>query len=91
MKLHATGGWLYSPVFSLLVLAGCGGGTEGRTTYTLYRSGIDDPVDRVHVATFDAERGTEYNRKNCELAQHLFQAQPGVRTKFWCERGRYHS
>lgn len=90
MRVRASRGWQYSPVLALLILAGCGGGTEGRDTYTLYRSGIKDPAHRVHIATFDSEKGVEYNDKNCELAQHLFQSQPQVTTKFWCERGRYH-
>lgn len=90
MRLRAWRGRQYSPVLALVILVGCGGGTEGRDTYTLYRSGIKDPSHRVHIATFDSEKGQEYNDKNCELAQHLFQSQPRVTTKFWCERGRYH-
>lgn len=88
MRLRASHGWQYSPVLALLILAGCG--AEGRDTYTLYRNGITDPAQRLHVATFDSEEGKDYNEKNCALAQQLFQAQPGVKTKFWCERGRYH-
>jgi hypothetical protein len=38
------------------------------------------------LATFDASDG---NKENCEQAQALFQAQPGVKTKFWCEKGRF--
>jgi hypothetical protein len=44
---------------------------------------------RIHVATFDSEDGEAYNRGNCEQAQLLFQAQPGVKTKSWCENGRF--
>lgn len=90
MRLRASRGWQCSPVFALLILAGCGGGAEGRDTYTLYRSGIKDPTHRVHLASFDSEKGEAYNAKNCELARQLFQSQQGVTTKFWCERGRYH-
>ena len=91
MKLRARRGWLYAPVCALLVVAGCGGGgAEGRDTFTLYREGIKHPAHRMHIASFDAEKDAAYNKKNCELAQQLFQAQPGVTTKFWCERGRYH-
>jgi hypothetical protein len=42
---------------------------------------------RIHVASFNASDGESYNRGNCEQAQLLFQAQPGVKTKFWCEKG----
>ena len=52
------------------------------------RSVLDENM-RIHVATFDAAGGEAYNRGNCEQAQALFQAQPGVKTKFWCEKGRF--
>lgn len=45
-----------------------------------------DEEMRIHVATFNAVDGESYNRENCELAQQLFQAQPEVETKFWCEK-----
>lgn len=90
MRLRAWRGWSYLPVLALLILAGCDGGIEGRDTYTLYRSGMTDPSHREHVATFDAEKGREENAKNCALAQNLFQSQPQVTTKYWCERGRFH-
>jgi len=41
------------------------------------------------VATFDAADGESYNKENCEEARELFQSQDGVKTKFWCEKGRY--
>jgi len=44
---------------------------------------------RLHIATFDAAEKEEYNRENCDVAQKLFGAQPGVKTRFWCEKGRY--
>jgi hypothetical protein len=46
-------------------------------------------VVRMHIATFDAEEGEEYNRENCQIAQDLFQKQPGVKVRYWCEMGRY--
>lgn len=61
-------------------------------TFTLYRSSAVVENARVHVATFDSADDTadnRYNRSNCELAADLFQHQPGVETRFWCERGRY--
>jgi hypothetical protein len=44
---------------------------------------------RIHVATFDAGDGEDYNRENCEIARSLFRVQPGVLVKYWCEIGRY--
>ena len=58
-------------------------------SFTLYRNILLDENMRIHVATFDAAGGEPYNRGNCEQAQSLFQAQPGVKTKFWCEKGRF--
>jgi hypothetical protein len=69
------------------VLAGCG---DRRGSYTLYRDSVAAPM-RIHVASFDSADGDEYNRENCELAAKLFNAQPGISTKFWCEKGPYRS
>jgi hypothetical protein len=50
---------------------------------------MTDENMRIHVATFDASENEAYNRGNCEQAQLLFQNQPGVKSKFWCEKGRF--
>jgi hypothetical protein len=71
----------------LAAASGCGGGDAA--VFSLYRNSITDENMRIHVATFDTSNGDAYNRGNCEQAQSLFQAQPGVKTKFWCEKGRY--
>ena len=68
-----------------LLLAACDYGT----TCVLYRNSVTDENMRIHVATFDSSDGEAYNRGNCDQAKDLFQAQPGVKTKFWCEKGRY--
>lgn len=71
----------------LLIAAG-----SDAETFTLYRSSAVIENARVHVATFDAEGelpDAQYNRTNCELAANLFQHQPGVETRFWCEKGTY--
>jgi hypothetical protein len=73
--------------------------SDGRS-YTLYRSSavlpgmsFDDAdkanAMRIHVATFDALEGEAYNQENCRLAEDLFNSQPGISTRFWCEKGRY--
>ena len=58
------------------------------SVYTLYRGSVTGPM-RIHVATFDSVDGEDYNRENCDIARSLFQAQPGVIVKYWCEKGRY--
>lgn len=68
---------------------GCRRGPDPVTRrYNLYRTSVVNDTLAVHVATFDATLGEAYNRENCERARALFQAQPGVQTKFWCERVR---
>lgn len=62
---------------------------SAKDTYTLYRNGVTADSLRMHIATFDAREVGDYNRGNCEQARELFQTQPGVRTRFWCEKGRY--
>lgn len=57
--------------------------------FTLYRNSVTDESMRIHVATFDASENEEYNRGNCEQALALFQAQPGLKVKFWCEKRRH--
>lgn len=76
--------------FSLLLfvalITGCDSGSD---TFTLYRNSVTDENIRIHVASFDAADGEAYNKVNCEQAQQLFQAQTGVKTKFWCEKGAF--
>jgi hypothetical protein len=50
---------------------------------------------RIHVGTFDVDDdsvspfGLTHNHDNCDNAARLFQGQPGVKVRFWCEQGRY--
>jgi hypothetical protein len=74
-------------IFTTLNLIGCS--PADSNTYTLYRSSATGEFIRLHVVTFDASEKEEYNRGNCEIAQELFQKQPGVTVKFWCEKGKY--
>ena len=68
-----------------VVLLGCSDGTA----YTLYRISVAMESARVHIATFDASDGAPYNDENCSYARDLFQRQSGVKTTFWCEKGKY--
>jgi hypothetical protein len=69
-------------------LAGCLASSDD-TTFTLCRNSVVDKNMRIHVATFDATESEAYNRENCETAQTLFQTQPGVMVRYWCEKGRF--
>lgn len=68
-------------------LAACQG--QDASTFTLYRNSVLNDEARIHVATFDASDGEAYNRENCVTAASLFVGQPGTRTRFWCEKGRF--
>lgn len=59
--------------------------------YTLYRTSAvsNGSTWRVHVASFDAVDGHDYNMGNCEIARALFQTQPGVDVRYWCEKGHF--
>lgn len=82
-------------VLPLACATGCR--DEARNVYTLYRSDVQGSL-RIHVATFDAymtsvdgkSSGEDYyNGENCRTAMDLFQQQPGVRVRYWCEKGRF--
>ncbi|MGT2481777.1 hypothetical protein ACU4GR_29685 [Methylobacterium oryzae CBMB20] len=62
---------------------------QDASSYTLYRNSTLSDGARIHVATFDAADGEAYNRENCDAAASLFGGQPGTRTRFWCEKGRF--
>jgi hypothetical protein len=70
----------------VLLLTAC-----GENTYTLYRNSATSGGEswRMHVATFDAKDGEAYNMGNCQIAEELFQKQPGVTVKYWCEKGKF--
>ncbi len=61
----------------------------GSEVYTLYANSLLDVSQRNHVATFDSESGSEYNRENCNVAADLLRRQLAVSTRFWCEAGRF--
>jgi len=61
---------------------------EDSDVYTLYKSSyVGGESSRVHVATFDSRWGHEFNQLNCSTAKELFQRQPDVTVKYWCEAG----
>jgi hypothetical protein len=66
-------------------LAACDSDDDG--VYTLYRSSpaVQEPL---HVATFDAAEGADYNLKNCEIVADLMANQPGVVVDYWSAMGR---
>ena len=74
---------------TVIVLATSSVACSGHDTYTLYRNSVGADSARIHVATFDAAEPGDYNRQNCEQARELFQAQTAIKTRFWCEKGRF--
>ena len=93
--LHGRDGLKLLALSLILVAYGCqvpASLTPDGNIYTLYRNSVVLPggqTHRYHVATFDTADGHDYNMENCEQARELFMAQPGVRTRFWCEKGRF--
>ena len=85
----------WQPIFVSLLLfattahAGIGFRVSEGNVYTLYRGSVPNEHARIHVATFDADEKEEYNKGNCEIAQELLQKQPGVKVKYWCEKGYF--
>jgi hypothetical protein len=54
------------------------------------RNSVLDAAMRIHIATFDAaDSGEGYNLQNCNIAADLFQNQPGVNVRYWCEPAWY--
>ncbi|MBF9029774.1 hypothetical protein HKCCE3408_05140 [Rhodobacterales bacterium HKCCE3408] len=78
--------WIVAATFTPTVLLAQ---SAERDVSTLYRNSVLDQTMRVHVATFDADDGERYNAENCQIAAHLFQNQPGVTVRYWCEPGRF--
>jgi hypothetical protein len=75
-------------LLALAVVMGCSGAPQDANVYSLWRNSVLDATARYHIATFDADDGAAYNWENCDQARSLFQAQPGVTTRFWCQPGR---
>jgi hypothetical protein len=70
-------------------LSACDDSNPTTVIYTLYRNSPEFADMRIHVASFDAAADKDYNRHNCEIARDLFASQPGVKVRYWCERGRF--
>lgn len=78
--------WIVALLLGAGTLSACS--DAANDTYTLYRNSLIMDA-RIHMATFDAADGREYNRENCELVASLLTRQPGVSANYWCELGRY--
>ena len=76
---------------SVEIQAGIGFRTSEDDVFTLYRSSAVNGGEtwRLHVATFDSSDGEKYNLGNCEIAKSLFQEQPMVTVRYWCEKGYF--
>jgi len=73
------------------IQAGISFRTSEDDVFTLYRSSAlnGGATWRLHVATFDTRNGKAYNLENCEIAKSLFQNQPMVTVRYWCEKGYF--
>ena len=89
MRVQAIFKFFVYAIAAILLPACSFADTPEERIFTLYRNSVTDETMRIHVATFDAAEKENYNRGNCEQAQVLFQNQSGVKTKFWCEKGRF--
>ncbi len=78
---------LSANLIAMLAITAAAGGSAH--VVTLYRSSAIDSTMRLHIATFDADEGAAYNSENCQIAAQLFQGQPGVTVRYWCESGPY--
>jgi hypothetical protein len=77
---------------SLLFASGGVGYASDSGAVSLFRNSLVIENTKIHIATFDANEKAwqgsrfDYNMENCQTAAKLFQAQIGVKTKFWCEK-----
>jgi hypothetical protein len=82
--------WIISLTISLFLLQSVPAASQSNdSVFTLYRNSAIDAAMRLHVATFDAKETESYNRENCLVAANLFAAQPGVKVRYFCEKGRF--
>lgn len=72
-------------VLCLSLLSSCWSNDD---SYSLFRSSALDGSMRVYIASFNAPDGADdgYNKENCAIAAQLFQSQPGVTVRYWCEK-----
>lgn len=69
-----------------VLLAACSPVALPGGSYKLYRTSLVPSDPLVYIATFDSPNGAAFNQENCEIARGLFQSQPGVLTRFVCEK-----
>jgi hypothetical protein len=76
-------------VLALPVFAGERTKVDEKSVYTLYQGipSLDGGPTRLHVATFDAAAGADWNRNNCETVARLYKPEAGARVSHWCEPG----
>jgi hypothetical protein len=72
------------PIFIALLLSGCD--DSAGDEYVLYRSSVVPGIEKLEIAKFDADQPGSYNQENCQLAANLFQRQPGIKVRYWCEK-----
>lgn len=74
-------------IVTAVLLSSCGSQADDLSVVTLYRSPVVG-TEIIHVATFDAADGRDYNDENCRIVADLMRSQPGVTVQYWCQPGR---
>jgi hypothetical protein len=71
-----------------LALAGCERPVPDGEVATLYRQSVVG-MERVHLATFDARDGRNFNWLNCSATAESLNARDDTLVPYWCEQGRF--
>lgn len=71
-----------------LALAGCERPVPDGEVVTLYRQSVVG-MERVHLATFEARDGRNFNWLNCSATAESLNARDDTLVPYWCEQGRF--
>jgi hypothetical protein len=76
-------------ILALAAMALPAGAIDDAEVVTLYRNSPADSAMRIHMATFDAGDGKDYNSENCWIIADMFQRANDPSMRYWCEPGRF--
>lgn len=79
--------------FNCFAFLGYGKKLDESKVFTMYREGSIDKTTRLHVATFDADDGSNSEKRNktlCNLFAKLRnETNQAFSSRFWCEKGYF--